>query len=139
MSSENETTAAAEALANLAASREEILAAVAKAKIAPRITKVPAPELGAGKFLLVRQLDGPNSRAFHQTLWVKDAAGKSMYDIDNKVAKFILGCVCDAEGNRLFAPDDLESVKLLPWSLQVRAFVEAQALNDPDIEEAAKN
>jgi hypothetical protein len=62
-----------------------------------------------------------------------------MYDIENKVAKFILGCACDQEGNRLFAPDDLESVKLLPWSLQVRAFVEAQALNDPDIEETAKN
>ncbi len=122
-----------------AATREDVLTAAAKAKAAPNMKSVPAPELAPGKTILVRQLDGASGEALERSHFEKDESGVFRYQTAGQVVRWALACCCDAQGNRLFAPSDQAAVSDLPFSLLDRIFTEAKKLNEPDLETVAKN
>jgi hypothetical protein len=128
-----------ESIPDTAATREDILAAALKAKANPNMTVVPAPELGPGRTILVRQLDGPSGEALERSHFEKDESGVFRYQTAGQVVRWVLACACDAQGNRLFAPSDQATVSDLPFSLLDRIFTEAKKLNEPDLEVVAKN
>ncbi len=130
---------AAAAMASMAATREEVLAAAAKAKVSPNMVSVPAPELGSGKSIFVRQLDGLAGEALERSHFEKDPNGVLRFQPSGQVVRWAVACCCDAQGNRLFVPGDEAQVRDLPFSLLDRLFAEARKLNEPDLETVAKN
>ena len=91
---------------DMAATREELLAAAAKAKASPNMVSVPAPELGPGKMILVRQLDGLAGEALERSHFEKDPNGVLRFQPSGQVVRWAVACCCDAHGNRLFAAGD---------------------------------
>jgi hypothetical protein len=99
------------------------------------ITGVKLPD---GEYVCVREMSGLAREQFEE-MCRKCSAGEEIYSMRALLTVF---CTCDATGNLLFSPEDLDRVSQKPASILdaiYRAAIELNTLGELHLAELAKN
>lgn len=89
----------------------------------------------------VRTISAKERDQWEQSL-MKGRGKSRQMDMNNIRARLAALCMCDADGNRLFADDDVFALGAKSAAAMERVFIAAARLNgitDKDVEELAKN
>lgn len=86
--------------------------------------RIEVPELGEVYIRLVTE---------EEAVEIGDDVGKTSR------AKFVSRCLCDADGQRIFADDELDMVIKLPFCATLAIFNEGMEFNNPPRMETGKN
>jgi hypothetical protein len=103
-----------------------------------RYTTVEIPTLGT-----VRIVNMNERERTQQLAWARDKKGKPLPErVQQMDLRYIVDCVVDEHGNRIFTPEDMPQLQELDWGVKVKlmnAILKHCGLIDVDIEDIAKN
>jgi hypothetical protein len=90
----------------------------------------------------IRALSGTERDAYESSLVEFDERGKRVVNVDNGRARFLVKCIIDESGNRIFSDDDAPALGVKSGAVLDRLYDVARRLSKmrpADAEEAEKN